>query len=155
MQEKATEKTIAFTVKTTKFTAKVFIKMLKMFLERGSQPKQGRQSLKDLAGQNAELKNMPIADNGIKTFERTARKYNIDFAIHRDKTTDPPQYMVFFKGRDGDVLTQAFKEYVKESEKRQNRVSLKEKIKQFAQGVGKEQNRERAREYQRDRGQSL
>ena len=26
---------------------------------------------------------------------------------------EPPKYMVFFKGKDADVITQAFKEFVK------------------------------------------
>ena len=39
------------------------------------------------------------------------------YAIKKDKTTVPPRYLVFFKGRDADVLTQAFKEFVKVNEK--------------------------------------
>ena len=29
----------------------------------------------------------------------------------RDATESPPRYLVFFKGRDADVLTAAFKEF--------------------------------------------
>ena len=41
-----------------------------------------------------------------------ARKYNVDFAVKKDKTTEPPKYLVFFKGRDADAVAQAFKEFV-------------------------------------------
>ena len=65
--------------------------------------------------------------------------------------------LVFFKGRDVDVLTQAFKEFVKVNEKKQNRnrVSVKEKLAQFREILSKDKNRERVREHQKDRGQSL
>ena len=34
-------------------------------------------------------------------------------------TTEPPKYLVFFKGKDADVIAQAFKEFVKVNEKKQ------------------------------------
>ena len=62
---------------------------------------------------------------------------------------------MFFKGRDADVLTQAFKEFVKVNEKKQNRVFVKEKLAHFKEIIAKNKNRERVREHQKDRGQSL
>ena len=35
----------------------------------------------------------------------------IDFALKKDRTETPPRYLVFFKGRDADALTAAFKEF--------------------------------------------
>ena len=51
--------------------------------------------------------------------------------------------------------TQAFKEFVKVNEKRHSRISVKEKLAEFREQLGKDKNRERAREHQKDRGQSL
>ena len=48
-----------------------------------------------------------MTDGNIKSFERVARKYNVDFAVKKDKTTVPPKYVVFFKGRDADAVAQA------------------------------------------------
>ena len=96
-----------------------------------------------------------VTDNNIKSFERVARKYNVDFAVKKDKTVEPPKYMVFFKGKDADVITQAFKEFVKVNEKKCGRVSVKEKLAEFRELLGKDKKRERAREHQKDRGQSL
>ena len=103
------------------------------------------------------MSNIEVTDGNIKSFERVAKKYNVDFAIKKDKTTEPPRYLVFFKGRDADVLTQAFKEFVKVNEKKQNRnrVSVKEKLAYFKEILSKDKNRERTREHQKDRGQSL
>ncbi len=73
--------------------------------------KHGKQTMKELMDQNAGVSNIEITNNNIGSFERVARKYHIDFALKKDKTMDPPRYLVFFKGRDADVMTAAFKEY--------------------------------------------
>lgn len=159
MQEEATQKTIAFAVKSSKLTADVLKKLIKMYLDnqkqKSNQPKHGKQTVKELVGQNAGVSNIEITDSNIKSFERVAKKYNVDFAVKKDKTTEPPRYLVFFKGRDADVLTQAFKEFVKANEKKQTKVSVREKLAQFREILSKDKNRERTREHQKDRGQSL
>lgn len=159
MQEEATQKTIAFAVKSSKLTADVLKKLIKMYLDnqkqKSNQPKHGKQTVKELVGQNAGVSNIEITDSNIKSFERVAKKYNVDFAVKKDKTTEPPKYLVFFKGRDADVLTQEFKEFVKANEKKQTKVSVREKLAQFREILSKDKNRERTREHQKDRGQSL
>jgi len=159
LQEEATQKTIAFAVKSSKLTADVLKKLIKMYLDnqkqKSNQPKHGKQTVKELVGQNAGVSNIEITDSNIKSFERVAKKYNVDFAVKKDKTTEPPKYLVFFKGRDADVLTQAFKEFVKANEKKQTKVSVREKLAQFREILSKDKNRERTREHQKDRGQSL
>ena len=73
--------------------------------------KHGKMTIKDLMEQNAGASSIEITDKNIRSFERIAKKYHIDFALKKDKTVDPPRYLVFFKGRDADVMTAAFKEY--------------------------------------------
>lgn len=158
MQEEVTQKTIALVFKSSRLTADVLKKAMKMYLEHQKHRKQaahGKISVKDLVGQGMGASSIEITDNNIKSFERVARKYNVDFAVKKDKTAQPPKYMVFFKGKDADVITQAFKEFVKVNEKKQTRVSVKEKLAEFRERLGKDKNRERAREHMKDRGQSL
>ena len=50
------------------------------------------------------------------------------------------------------MITQDFKDYVRVNEKKQNRVSVREKLAAFREILTKEKNRERAREHQKDRG---
>jgi len=54
VQEEATQKTIAFAVKTTKLTAGVLKKLIKMYLDsqkqKANQPKHGKISIKELVG---------------------------------------------------------------------------------------------------------
>ena len=161
MQEETTQKTIAFVVKTTKLTTDVLEKMIWMYLEnqkqKGHQQKQGKMTLQELVGQNAGVSNIEITENNIRSFERVAKKYRVDFAVKKDKTTQPPRYLVFFKGRDADVLTQAFKEFVhaNETKKNRTRVSVKEKLKQFREVLSQKKERERVKEQKRDRELSL
>lgn len=100
-------------------------------------------------------KSIEVTDSNIKSFERVARKYNIDFAVKKDKTTEPPRYLVFFKGKDADVIAQAFKEFVKVNEKKQQRPSLRQKLKGLQKIIAQNKNKERSREKNKDRGQSL
>ena len=116
MQEEVTQKTIALVFKSSRLTADVLKKAMKMYLERrkaGQQATHGKMSVKKLVGQGMGASSFEVTDNNIKSFERVARKYNVDFAVKKDKTVEPPKYMVFFKGKDADVITQAFKEFVK------------------------------------------
>ena len=113
MQEETNEKTIALYIKTGKLTAQQLQKAMKALLAqmKKQHDKQkiphGKQTLKQLMKQNAGVSNIEITKDNIKAFESTAKKYGIDFAL----TETPPRYLVFFKGRDADALTAAFKEF--------------------------------------------
>ena len=63
--------------------------------------------------------------------------------------------MVFFKGRDADAVAQAFKEFVYGNEKRKGRTSVREKLKHLKDVVSQNKNRERSRDKNKHRGQSL
>lgn len=115
MQDEINEKVVALSVKGAKLTAETLQKAIKAMLAQAKkqQEKQphGKQTLKQLAKQNAGLSNIEITEGNIKAFEQTAKKYGIDFALKKDSTEIPPRYLVFFKGRDADALTTAFKEF--------------------------------------------
>ena len=158
MQEEVTQKTIALVIKTAKLDASVLKAAMKMYLNHHKQKIQkahGKTSVKKLVGDGVGVSSIDVTDGNIKSFERVAKKYNVDFAIKKDKTTEPPKYLVFFKGRDADAVAQAFKEFVYGNEKKKGRVSLREKLKHFKDAVSQDKNRERSREKKKDRGQSL
>ena len=120
---------VAVSVRTTKLTALVLqaaIKqvLVKMKAQRGKMPR-GKQTLKQLMRQNTEISNIEITDSNIKDFTATAKKYGIDFALKKDATETPPRYLVFFKGRDADVLTAAFKEFSAKKLTKEQKPSIK------------------------------
>ncbi len=157
MQEEVTQKTIAITFKSARLTTDVLLRAFKAYLEhrRHREPSHGKISVKKLLAQNQGAKSIEITDENIKSFSRIAGKYNVDFSVKRDRTADLPKYLVFFKAKDSDLIVQAFKEFVRANEKKKQRVSIRAKMKQMRQGMEKDQNRERTREKQMDRGQSL
>lgn len=71
----------------------------------------GKQTIKQLNAQGVQLSNLKITDENIKSFDRVARKYGIDYSLKKDVGADPPKYLVFFKAKDVDVMTAAFREY--------------------------------------------
>ena len=89
MQDEINEKVVALSVKGAKLTAEMLQKAIKAMLAQAKkqQEKQphGKQTLKQLAKQNAGLSNIEITEGNIKAFEQTAKKYCIDFALkHRN-----------------------------------------------------------------------
>ncbi|WP_270444706.1 DUF3801 domain-containing protein [Blautia intestinalis] len=117
--------------------------------------KVGKQSYKELKSQGSGLSNIEITDGNIKSFERVAKKYRLDFALKKDSSTKPPTYYVFFKGQDTEMMNLAFKKYLGVQMNKKDKPSIMKKLIHFKDAVSKGKNRERAREQQKDRGQSL
>ena len=134
MQEEVTQKTIALSVNVGKgaarLTEQALQKAIQKFLEQKSKAPHGKQTMRQLMKQNAGVSNIEITDSNIKSFERVARKYGVDFALKKDKSGDIPKYLVFFKARDADALTAAFREYTAKEIKRasQDKPSVLEQL---------------------------
>jgi len=157
MQEEVTQKTVTLAIQTTKLTASVLQKALKMLLKAGknklAQPHTGKQTLRQLMKQNAGVSNIEITNDNIKAFEHTAKKYGIDFALKKDVSVQPPRYLVFFKGRDADVLTAAFKEFSAKNLDREKKPSIRKLLSVMREKA--KQHRQRERTKSKDRGQEL
>lgn len=161
MEEEVTQKTIALSVKATKVTADVLRMMLRKYLagqkQKGRNPyKKGKQTYNQLQKQGIGLRHIDITDDNIKSFERVAKRYKIDFALEKEDTgKNPPTYYVFFKAPDEDTINLAFKKFVGKQMQRKDKPSIMEKLEHFKDVVAKGMNRERSREHKKDRGQSL
>ena len=135
MQDEINEKTVTLYIKTGKLTAEMLQKAMKDLLAKGRQQigKQphGKQTLRQLMKQNTGVSNIEITDGNIKAFESTAKKYGIDYALKKDATEQPPRYLVFFKGRDADVLTAAFKEFSTRKLTQEQRPSIRKVLAAF------------------------
>ena len=135
MQDEINEKTVALYIKTGKLTAEMLQKAMKALLAKGKQQigKQphGKQTLRQLMKQNTGVSNIEITDGNIKAFESTAKKYGIDYALKKDTTEQPPRYLEFFKGRDADVLTAAFKEFSAKKLTQEQKPSIRKALAAF------------------------
>ena len=153
MQEEVTGKSVALIISSAKMTEQVLEKAIRAYLDRKKQPKiyRGKQTLKQLAGQNAGLANIEISDRNIKAFTSVAKKYHVDFALKKDVTAEQPRYLVFFKSRDADAITAAFQEFTaRKLYKKPSIRTLLAKAVEEIQKQPKVQNRELAKE--RNRG---
>ena len=148
MQDEVNEKTVSLCIRCGKVTANLLKAAMKKALAKmeqeeqklqgQKQPKQdkedktykGKQSMDKLMKQNVQLSNIEITDGNIKSFERVAKKYSIDFSLKKDVNADPPRYYVFFKARDADVMTAAFKEYTGQSLNKDKKPSVRKKLQQ-------------------------
>ena len=147
MQEEVENRTLTLVVSGTKFTGRLLKAAISKYLAHRKEKKlqkqrsrdapvkpQGKQTVKQLIG----LSNIEITDPSIKEFEKIARKYGVDYAVKKDRSSSPPKYLIFFKGRDADALTAAFTEYtgkkVRKAEKSE-RPSVLAKLSQFKELV--------------------
>jgi hypothetical protein len=147
MQEEVTGKTVALIVDGVKMSEQAFEKSVQKFLEEIQKSKQpriyrGKQTLKQLAGQNAGLANIEISDQNIKAFSRVARKYHVDFALKKDTTAEQPRYLVFFKSRDADAITAAFQEFASRKMNREKAPTIRERLTQARAQAGKTEHRQ-------------
>lgn len=141
MQEEIENRTVTLIISAVKLTARELKAGMDKYLsEKKSKAMEkaraapekptGKQTVKQLIGQNQGVSNIEITDSNIKSFERVARKYGVDFAVKKDRSVSPPKYLVFFKGRDADALTAAFREYTAKEVRRasQDKPSVLEQL---------------------------
>ena len=147
MQEEVENRTLTLVVSGTKFTGRLFKAAISKYMAHRREKKlekqrsrdspvtpKGKQTVKQLIGQNQGVSNIEINDPSIRDFERIARKYGVDYAVKKDRSASPPKYLIFFKARDADALTAAFSEYTQKKVKkadRSERPSVLEKLARF------------------------
>lgn len=150
MQEEINQRTVAISISASKMSARVLQSVLREFLKEYQNRKnnkqmksyRGKQTLKQLIKSDAALSNIEITDENIKSFEKSAKKYGIDYALKKDKSQNPPKYIVFFKGKDLDVITNAFEDYTKKVIKKKPSIrKLLVKLKEKAKSMNKDKER--------------
>ena len=173
MQDEVSEKLIAMGINGGKISARILKETLEKALDNMEQstkikeqhktssrqkekkPKaeHGKQSLKKLTQNGAQLSNIEITDGNIKSFDRCARKYHIDYSLKKDKSVSPPRYFVFFRAKDVDTLTAAFKEYTGRTLNKAKKPSVRQKLQLAKERVAKHREREKTKH--KDRGQEI
>lgn len=158
MQDEVNEKTIALYIKTGKLTAQTLQKAMKAILSKGkkqlAKPPQGKQSLKQLMKQNAGVSNIEITDANIKAFDAIAKKNGLDYNVKRIENGKPPTYLVSFRGKDIDVMTEAFREFSAKKLSREQKPSILKALASFKEAA-KQLNANRQKTKHKDRGIEL
>ena len=142
MQEDIENRSVSLAIRTSKLTAQTLKNAISKYLahrkgkrlHKGQVPdviSRGKQTEKQLVGQNQGVTNIEVTEKNIKSFDRVARKYGVDYAVKKDRSISPPKYLVFFKARDADALTAALTEYTAKTVRRKERPSVRTKLTQF------------------------
>ena len=151
--ESGTKKTIDISIKAEKMTANVLKSALQEFMS-GKAEKKGRMTYKQLQDKSpSKLDSIEVSDRNIGDFLKTARKYDVDFALKRDKSTQPPTYHVFFSAAKTEDFKRAFSEYLGKGQGKKRGEFTREQMQRQAQKVAsrprKQKQREKSRENRR------
>ena len=154
MQDEINSKVVALIIRTGSQSARLTSHILKdamrkylartKYLRSGEVIHHGKQTIGQLMKQNTGLTNLEITDSNIKSFEKVARKYNIDFTLQKDKSSETPKYLVYFKARDVDVMQAAFKEYTAKEIVAPGRVPIRQIIEKIRKRQDKNRHLEKA-----------
>ena len=160
MQEEVSQKTVALCIETGKLTGRLLQQAMKKVLadmekhKNNPQLRHGKQTLRQLMKHNAGVSNIEITDQNIRAFSSTAKKYGLDFALKKDTSGEHTRYLVFFKGRDADVITAAFREFSAKNLEKEKKPSIRKELEQAKQ-QSKAQHRQREKVKTKDRGVEL
>ncbi len=159
MQEEVENRTVNLAISTTKLTLRTIISGIRKYLQhrekvkakKGRDPAvHGKQSVKKLLGQNQGAANAEIEKEGIKDFERLAKKYGVDFAVRKDKTVAPPRYFVFVRAKDADALDAICKEHQARSMTKDRKPSVLAQLSKFKNLVASVPKKIREKKQERD-----
>lgn len=159
MQEEVENRTVNLAISTTKLTARSIISGIRKYMQhrekvkakKGRDPAvHGKQSVKKLLGQNQGAANAEIEKDGIKDFEHLAKKYGVDFAVRKDKSVDPPRYLVFVRAKDADALDAICKEHQARSLTKGKKPSVLEQLKKFKQMIAAIPKKVKEKKQERD-----
>ena len=162
-QEEIEKKTCDLAIQSTKLTARALVAGLQTYLQYTKQKDQvpvpgeekvcGKQTVDQLIGQNQGASSLPIGNTGLKSFERIAKKYGVDFAVVKNKTEDPAKYVVFFKARDVDALKQVLAEYTEKQLRKAKhpKKSVRKKLEKYKEQTKKQPKKVREKKKVRER----
>ena len=136
MQEEVENRTSTLMVSGTKFSGRLLKAAICKYMAHRKEVKNqngpvvphGKQSVKQLIGQGQGVSNIELTDPCIRQFDRIARKYGVDYAVRRDRNSNPPKFLIFFKGRDNDAITAVFQEYAGKKVRKASRPSVLQKL---------------------------
>ena len=149
VEEDISRRTIAISLKASKLTARslayalraVGRKIAKEY--RASKTPHGKQSVKKLMAHGVATNSIELSGD-TKTFDRVARKWNVDYAFYK---AGSDKYLLFFKSGQADAITACFSEYSKKvlNKSKTRRTPIRDQLKQGADQLAKDKSHKRER----------
>ena len=105
MQEEVDSRTVALSISAAKFTGRMFKAAIGKYMAHRKEKKLqnardgpvkpcGKQTVKQLIGQNQGVSTIESNDPEIRNFERIARKYGVDYAVKKVRTDGKPKNVI-------------------------------------------------------------
>ena len=100
---------------------------------RASKTPHGKQSVKKLMAHGVATNSIELSGD-TKTFDRVARKWNVDYAFYK---AGPDKYLLFFKSGQADAITACFSEYSKKvlNKSKSRRTPIREQMAAFKEVI--------------------
>jgi hypothetical protein len=112
------------------------------------EPKQGRQTLKQLHRHNEGLAAIELTEPNLRELHKSMKKADIDFSCVRD---GKGKYTLFFKGKNAEEMTGAFKRYTEKVTKIADKKAVRAELRE-AKAAAKAPDAGRDKEKNRSRG---
>ena len=119
MQDEVNEKVVSLAIKTSKLTAEVLQKAMKALLAKG------KGQLTKAPHGKITMRQLMKPGEKVKAFAPIARKNRLDNNVKKIENGTPPTYLVSFKGKDIDVMTEAFREFTAKKLGRDKKPSIR------------------------------
>ena len=144
--ESGARKTIDITVKAEKMTADILKSALQEFMS-GKAEKHGRMTYKQLESKSpSKLDSIEVSSENIGDFLKTARKYDVDFALKSDNSTEPATY----SAAKTEDFKRAFTEYLGKGQQPKKAQFTREMIHKQAQRIAQQPHKRKERQKSRE-----
>lgn len=158
MQEEVENRTVNLAISTTKLTGRTIIAGIRKYLQHREKVKMkkardpavhGKQSVKQLLGQNQGATNVEIDKESIRDFEKLAKKYGVDFAVRKISPLILP-VSCFVRSKDADALDAICKEHQARALTKNEKPSVLAQLKKFKEIVAAIPKKVREKKQERD-----
>ena len=163
MQDEVNERSVSLSVRGARLGAESLARTMRAFLysrqrnragkgrasPAGSRNREGVMSMRALSATGAQLERATLAEGGIGSFALVARRYHIAYSVMRDRSCDPPRWIVFFRAKDAAAMEAAFEAYAKRVLDAKERPSVVQRVHQIARQMPRPGKRERERDVER------
>ncbi len=155
MQDEVNEKVVSLAIKTSKLTAGVLQSAIKALLKKGkgqlTKAPHGKVTMRQLMKPGEKVTNIEITDANIKAFDPIAKKNGLTYNVKKIENGKPPTYLVSFRGKDIDVMTEAFREFSSKKLSQEQKPSIRKALAAF-RDKAKQLNANREKVKKKERG---
>ncbi len=155
MQDEVNENVVSLAIRTSKLTAGVLQSAIKALLKKGkgqlTKAPHGKVTMRQLMKPGEKVTNIEITDANIKAFDPIAKKNGLTYNVKKIENGKPPTYLVSFRGKDIDVMTEAFREFSSKKLSREQKPSIRKALAAF-RDKAKQLNANREKVKKKERG---